>query len=367
VRDIPNGPVVPPTASAGPAGSVAPIAGVPDYYVTLHPANPGAQPGLVIGDTFSGARLATIAPPRGGSFVGVAGAADDRTFVVSTMPVDPTVQPSLPVTWYLLRIAPGGTPGYRLTRLAIPDMKSWAVQAIALSGSGKQLAMTLLPAARHLDPGGWELRTYSVATGKLVGSWSLGGSAMLAYSYAFPGAQDGPLGWADGDRAIAFQYFDTIGTESARLLDVAARSGDLIADSQVIWSTLMGGPGHPVAYRCYPETPRVAADGKSVLCSTGPVGAKQGRSRVTLEWLASATTGPEVPRVLYKVTVDVPFGIQLVSGVSWAGTSGGPVIAFWSDHPWASSDTHFGVIRHGQFLPLPPVPIALREQPAVAW
>jgi hypothetical protein len=304
----------------------------------------------------------------------VTGAADDRTFVVSTMPVDPTVQPSLPVAWYLLRIAPGGAPGYRLTRLAIPDMKSWAVEAIAVSGSGNELAMTLLPAARHLDPGGWELRTYSVATGKLLGSWSLSGSATLSASVAFPGDQDQPLGWADGDRAVAFQYFDTIGTkasvlrESARLLDVAARSGDLIADSQIIWSTLMTGGGQPVAHQCYPGTPRVTADGKSVLCSTGPVGAKQGRSRVTLEWLASATTGPEVPRVLYEVIVDVPFGIQTVSGVSWAGTSGGPVIAFWSDSPGVSSDTHFGVIRHGQFLPLPPVPIALHpEQPAVAW
>jgi hypothetical protein len=379
VRAIPNGPVVPPTASAGPAGPVAPIAGVPEYYVTLHPANPVAQSGLVIGDTFSGARLATIAPPRGDGFVGVTGAADDRTFVVSTMPANWGVEPP-PVTWYLLRIAPGGTPGYRLTRLAIPDMKSWAAPAIALSGSGKQLAMTLLPVKPPSSggpfPGGWELRTYSVATGKLLGSWSVSGPAARSGGFAFPGDQDQPLGWADGDRAVVFQYFDTIGAkasvlrESERLLDVAARSGDLIADSQVIWSTLMTGGGQAVAHRCYPGTPpRVTADGKSVLCGTGPVGAKQGRSRVTLEWLASATTGPEVPRVLYRVTVDVPSGYGTVTSVSWAGTSGGPVIAFWSDHRGSSSDTHFGVIRHGQFLPLPPVPIApyWGELPAVAW
>ena len=375
VRDIPNGPVVPRVASAGPAGPVAPIAGVPGYYVTLYQANPGARPGLVIGDTFTGARLATIAPPRGGRFVGVTGAADDRTFVVSTMPVDATAQPSLPVTWYLLRIAPGGTPGYRLTRLAIPDMRSWAVEAIALSGSGNELAMTLLPAARHLNPGGWELRTYSVATGKPLGSWSLTGSTTLSPSAIFPGNQDLPLSWADGDRAVVFQAFDAIGTkhqatqESERQLDVATGSGGLIADSEVIWATLITGGGQPVAHRCYQSSPRVTPDGKTVLCVTGPVGAKLGHSRVTLEWLASAITGLAVPHVLYKVSANVTFGYRTVSAVLWAGKAGGPVIAFWSGHPGGPpSDTHFGVISHGQFLPLPYVPVAsYGGWPAVAW
>ena len=53
---------------------------------------------------------------------------------------------------------------------------------------------------------------------------------------------------------------------------------------------------------------------------------------MTLEWLASATTGLAVPYVLYKVSANVPFGHQTVSAVLWAGTSGGPVIAFWSGH-----------------------------------
>lgn len=55
--------------------------GVPAYYAAM------AATGLVIGDTITGARLATLPPPRGTSFVGVTAAADDRTFVVSTVPV----------------------------------------------------------------------------------------------------------------------------------------------------------------------------------------------------------------------------------------------------------------------------------------
>lgn len=371
VRGIQNGPVVPPAASSSP-GAVAPIAGVPEYYVTLHQANPSAPSGLVIGDTFSGARLAAIAPPRGSAFAGVTGAADDRTFVVSTMPVYKGLQLSLPVTWYLLRIAPGGTPGYRLTRLAIPDMEGWAVQAIALSGSGDELAMTLLPAARHLHPGGWELRTYSVATGKLLGSWSLRGTATLSTGTVFPGAQDQPLSWVDGDRAVAFQAFDPIGAKSAqeseRLLDVAAGSGDLIVDSQVIWATLITSGDQPMAHRCYPSSPRVTPDGKTVLCVSGPVGATSGRGHVTLEWLTIPTTGVSVPRVLYEVAVDVFSGSLTVSAVLWAANPGGPLIAFWSGHPGTPSGTHFGVVSHGQFHPLPAVPIApYGEAPAVAW
>jgi hypothetical protein len=79
VRDIPNRRAVPP---AGPA----PAADVPPYNVALQQTGKSlsSPEGLVVGDTFTGARLATIPPPRGSTFAGVTGAADDRTFVVDT-------------------------------------------------------------------------------------------------------------------------------------------------------------------------------------------------------------------------------------------------------------------------------------------
>jgi hypothetical protein len=74
------------------------------------------------------------------------------------------------------------------------------------------------------------------------------------------------LSWVDGDHAVAFQAFDLIGTkstqESERLLDVAAGSGDLIADSQVIWATLITND-QPMAHRCYQMSPRLTPDGRA--------------------------------------------------------------------------------------------------------
>ena len=290
VRDMPDGPVEPPTASSAPAsptGPVAPIAGVPQYYVTQGEPAPGTDSWkLVIGDTFTGKRLATIAPPRGTSWGSMTGAADDRTFVVSNIPTGDYAHGGVPVTWYLLRVTPGQNPGYRLTRLAIPDMKTWCVEAIGLSESGKELAMTLAPVPTSSDPNPalWVLRTYSVATGKLVGNWSVNGTTSLDVGITVPGIESPTLKWVNGDRAIAFYtYNGTSDTspaipESVRLLNVTGGSGNLIADSTFIWSTkvavsaLGDADTVPLAGRCLwigdgSTLPQVTTDGKTVECS----------------------------------------------------------------------------------------------------
>lgn len=345
---------------------------VPRYYVAVHQL--GKSPladGLVIGDTLTGARLATIAAARGSRFVGVTGAADDRTFVVSTMPVPHGVKPKLTVTWYLLRIQPGSTPDYRLTRLAIPDMRSWGVQGIALSPSGRELAMALFPAN-----GGdrWVLRTYSVATGKLLRSWSTGNSVTLGVAVAIPGMQNLPLSWADGDRAVVFQTFgvsreSVLGRESERTIDVTTRSGNLIADSRVVWST----PDGTGAHGCELASPRLTADGKTVVCAATPVlGGKQGDRHVTLAWLAYSTSAPAVPRVLYKVTVGAPNTYGNLSGILWSSASGRTLIVEWAvARSISPSAEHFGVVSHGRFRRLPAIPSSLPGYPgawtALAW
>jgi hypothetical protein len=107
-------------ASPGTGTSAVPgaggFAGVPPYYVTLPafgwyayaPATPQATAaGLVIGETATGKRLATVPPPHGMTFNVVTGAADDRTFVVgatSYQPGEKTVSTIWSETWYLLRI-----------------------------------------------------------------------------------------------------------------------------------------------------------------------------------------------------------------------------------------------------------------------
>lgn len=301
------------------------------------------------------------------------GASDDRTFVVSTMQVAVIGdKPSRPVTWYLLRIEPGGTPGYRLTRLAIPDMRSWGVQAIALSGSGRELAMTLFPATGKAR---WVVRIYSVATGKLLRTWSsASGQTSLGLSVTVPGLQGQQLSWADGDRAVVFPTFGiqqgaaaSTTRESLRLLDVTAGSGNLLGDSRVIWSTpTTSGANAPPG--CLADSPRLTADGTTVVCVTGPVNGKQGDPHVTLAWLAYSTSSARVPRVLYKVTVDAPSSDASLPSVLWSDASGSTLIAEWSvARSITASAVRFGVVSQGRFRPLPPVPTSLGGLPVIAW
>jgi len=350
VRDIPNGRAIPQGTAAS---------SVPPYYAAID-SQPGTSPStsrLVIGDTLTGARLATIAPPRGRWFAGVTGASDDRTFVVSTRLDAGNGSTTLAVTWYLLRIAPGGTPAYRLTRLAIPDMGSWGVQTIALSGSGRQLAMTVFPPKQEPGRQDWGLRIYSVATGKLLRAWSANDWTYLSLV---------TLSWVDGDRAVAFPTFEVPkGTaastirESERLIEVTAPGGDLLAHSRVIWSTQTTAGAYAPA-RCLGGA-RVTADGKTVVCVTGPVGSTTpGNGQVTLEWLTYLTSAPTVPRVLYKVTVDAPSSDTDVSGVLWSDPSGSTFIIEWAvARSITASTVHFGVVSHGQFRPLPSLPVSV--------
>jgi hypothetical protein len=368
VRGIPNGRVAtprPPVAGAG----------VPPYYVAVTgptgwyayaplSASASASPPsvLVIGETLTGKQLATIAPPRGSWYVGVTGAADDRTFVVSTMHMSSSGSPALAVTWYLLEIAPGG--GYALAKLAIPDMRSWGVEAIGLSGSGRELAMSLVRAKREAGTPGFELRIYSVATGKLLRAWSTNDQSVLGDGVTVPGSQAHALFWADGDRAVVFPALVRVvghgmkvisERQTERRIDVTAGSGDLIANSRLIWS-LPAGAGD--SRRCDPVGASVTADGKTVLCTTGPISSgTRAHGRVTLAWLAYSTAAPSVPRVLYKVTVDAPSSDASLADILWSDAAGSTLIVDWSVARSLSASTlHYGVVSQGRFRALPAVP-----------
>ena len=225
--------------------------GVPRYYAALIPQPPqGFQNKLAVGDTFTGARLATLTPARGNSFAAVTAAADDRTFVVATQPIatgapDNRVPPR---TWYLLRIAPGTSSQVRLTRLPIPDLKGDDVLAVALSGSGRELAVGFIPNYATSPKSPVQLRIYSVTTGKLERAWStsdqtvFGGPGRASIGSVTTTA----LTWVDDDRALAFPTISTASNprkhedvthETMRLLDMSADGSDLIAASRVIWST----------------------------------------------------------------------------------------------------------------------------------
>ena len=211
IRDIPNGRVAPPTRP------VPAVDGVPAYYAGLAKTSDAetSPEQIVVGDTVTGKRLATVAPPAGTTFAGITGAADDRTFVVDTQPgsLDPESEPWQPRTWYLLRIDPGSAHPARLTPLPVPGTAAGTnVMGIALSPDGTELAVGLQPDGLN-DPGApTYLRVYSVASGAALHSWFStatpdgSGEPQLFAGTKYAGADSNlALAWV-GQRGLAFGY-----------------------------------------------------------------------------------------------------------------------------------------------------------------
>jgi hypothetical protein len=361
IRDLPNGRVVPP------AGQASAVASVPKYYVALHldGTKPTAPQGLLVGDTFTGARLATRPAPRGSTFLAVTGAADDRTFVLDAVRLPLGDGPRSPM-WYLLRVTPGASSPVRLTRLPIPALPAWPVTALALSPSGRELAVTLIRQATTM------LRIYSVATGKLLRAWSTSDRSAMGTAVPLFSPSNNALSWVDGDHALAFSTSEahrdpkantTTTYLSVRTLDVTAAGDDLIAASRAVWSkeTTIASSATTYPLGCpWGPMPPLTADGKTVLCvsNTGsptPIG-KQ-RARWALAWLAYSTSAPKAARIQYKVVRNAPISSAFGLDTRWSDASGGTLIVDWGIGGVQSPlPLRFGVVSQGRFTPLPSPP-----------
>jgi hypothetical protein len=377
IKDLPNGRVVPPIA---PASSSA--AGVPAYYAAPEIlCRTCESTRLVVGDTFTGAKLATFSPPRGTVFEAVSAAADDRTFVADTVGY-PSSAAGQRVTWYLLKITPGAQEPARLTRLRIPNTPSSSlVGAIALSPSGSELAVTYR--LRRATPPTAELRIYSVATGKLLNSWSIttGNAVLSAFDFEPYTASNNLLSWVDGGRAVSFPSVTYALTPAptrfpvdvaVRAVNVSARGGELIRDSRVVWSAQFSETNASCADGY--NMPLLAADGKTVVCAEGDnlsagVDPSGKREAFPLAWLAYQTSQPTAARTLYATTAYTTGTYPgCLTSVQWADPAGTTLIVAWSAKSTRSSSVRFGVISHGRFTPLPTPPgITVASPPDIAW
>jgi hypothetical protein len=392
VKDLPSGSAPHPTVPTYPS-----TAGVPTYYVApqIFCRKEKCDPiSMVVGNTLTGARLATLSPPPGATFAAVSAAADDRTFVTDTVGFPLSTKAPQHVTWYLITIAPGSSTPVRRTRLLIPAGPTGAyVQSIALSASGRELAVTYHLGSR--SPGTTVLRTYSIITGRLLHSWSTNADVQLgAFGYIGNAQVNNVLSWVNGDRAVtftttAFLSQATGGSEpqstDVRVLDVNARGDDLLADSRVVWSI----PDHPVKTTtptsCGQESvPSLAANGKTVLCTSltsTPTGTgKKARYLWRMTWITFQTSDPTVIHTAYTATANEGADqAGITGGVLWADPSGSTMIIVWSEGVTDSGATvekipHFGILSHGRLsqLPLPSIgPLAqstlLDLSPTIAW
>ena len=379
VRDIPHG-ASPNRASPNervflPSRPATAASGVPRYYVATIIERVGSDVfDLIVNDTFTGARLATVKPPPGSSFGYVTAAADDRTFVV-------TAGHSM----WLLRLAPGTSHPARLTRLRIPDLGIGTFWALSLSSSGRELAMGFSQTMSSPT----QLRIYSVTTGKLERAWSTPDKTVFGSGrWEFWGAATTALTWVDDDRALALSTQSIsndrskeVTVDSLRLLDMSAGGSDLIADSRVIWSAVSVdnqaiGSSQP---DCASVTgnPMLTAEGKTVVCgaatNTPPTykGRLPGPVRWTLAWLAYSMSAPTAARTAARLSVNGSLSNPAWVDLVWTNSSGSTLIGVWGGGsypgpPPPADRSHWGVITDGQFLPLPTVP-DMAYLASIAW
>jgi hypothetical protein len=346
-----------PSASGAPTrgASAGSHTGVPPYYVAV--ANSSLT---VVRATWTGATLARITMRT--PVVGVAGAADGRTFVLDEQrsiiggSVTWVGQP----TFYLLRLTPSGTEE-SLTRLAVPAIPNGTVvSGLALSPDGSKLAVDVnsdsWPTARLT-----EIMTYTLATGAFR-SWTMSGVTNADAPSGFTGSGvDGAqsISWTADSRTLAFgvQNASYVGV---RLLDTAAGGTDLIADSRLAVIERNSDPGRSLRNAAPPyyfvsciTDAMISMDGSAIVC-----GYSTSVGNTTTMGFAQYSTGTgKMNHVVGLVHFEgkAPIGISLY----WVNSTG--KIAIGTSE--TSGGGRVGVMNGDTFTPLPGV----TGFEAIAW
>jgi hypothetical protein len=376
IRAIPNGssrlPVSPPPASSG----------VPRYYMALPEADGFTRSATqaVVGDTFTGRRLATLHAPAGEEFVSVTAGADDQTFVLGTRsgPKKGSVIENDATRWYLVWLTSGAkvTATMRELPVRVPE----TVLATALSPDDTRLAV--LSASGGLESPGTKptpvslrLRIYSAVTGAPLHEWS--GTVPYQSVSFFP-----LVTWTGDGQQVTFDLNGSPRLE-VRMLPADDPGHGLLTDSRLAWSVPEPSTYYPT--REHPFTcgtwdapdPLVTTDGKTVVCGASSIFAKStvnpaGGQCGGLAWSSggiveySAATGKPT-RTLYRSESNcLPVSGMGPVAPLWASDSGDTVLGYFN----FGNHIRFGVIRQGTFTPLP-TPPALSglsaDLTAIAW
>jgi hypothetical protein len=394
LRIIPNGPVVPPTTPTATSDAV------PAYYAELvqEPGGENNPDEIQVRETLTGYLVATVNPPPGATFAGVAGAADNRTFVVDTQPGaiqssnGPADQSVLPRTWYLLRLSPGSARPASLTRLAIPPSPlGTGVDGIALSPDGTRLAVAFQTPGRGMTPGGnpapngtVTLRVYSVRTGALLRSWS---APPRPDEYIFTpadGQSDSNLSltWIDDGTALAFGELTLKpglsndgalpppqGLTSEAILEqpYATPSGATLLAAHVALTFPGQTGGKPASLQCGEAATSdlvFTADGQLICEGTGlsrqPGQIGYGSCAPGTPWYLFGLleyTASAPARVLRQYTANCAGQSAILP--MWTSPSGSTQLVLLNlEDSVTDSRLTFGVVRNGEFTALP-VPAAL--------
>jgi hypothetical protein len=227
-----------------------------------------------------------------------------------------------PVAWYLLRIRPGSKEAARLTRLSIPGQPGGTqVSGIALSPNGSELAVMYQRGVWVYSgkEGPLTLSVYSVSTGQALRTWTQQTNGPAGYGWYWGRYSNSSITWLADGRTIAFTDGNLSGENGPplgaafsgvkiRTLDLARPSGDLLAQSKVVFTS----SNH------WCSTLQLAPDGKSVFCGSYGGSTAKASSAYDPEILQySVATGKS--RLVYRLKGAYNLGL---ANVLWMNSSG---------------------------------------------
>jgi hypothetical protein len=150
-------------------------------------------------------------------------------------------------------------------------------------------------------------------------------------------------------------------TGTVRELNVAGpTSGNLMADSTVIWSGKLTPNGQYGCFAVQYWPPLISADTRTVSCTNYEETPTSREVNFDVDPLPAGTAAGIKPRFDYQVTMPLPTKPTILrtvgnDGVLWVSPSGDTLIGAWSfgsSSPDDASAQHVGVISDGKFTPL---------------
>jgi hypothetical protein len=333
------------TAAAGP---VATPGLVPPYYVALQHSSYASVRATATGAVLD--KIRTSVP-----FVGVAGAADDRTFVLDAQ--SSIVASS--VTWvgqpafYLLRLTAAGREE-SLTKIVFPAVpKGATVTGLALTADGGELAVEVNangPSSSALQ----EIIVADLATGR-VRTWSATGSYDSQDPFGFTGSGvngSESISWTADGKTLAYDWENASRQQGVRLLDALTSGGSLIADSRLAVSVSIFPPRRPTEENPVSECWTnwiITPDGSLVACgysTTFEVGSHKS-PRTTMGTVLYSTRTGKIARVtgVFTFAGQAPIGLSLW----WVGPDAKSLIT----RVGTPTGGKVGVVRGETFTPLP--------------
>jgi hypothetical protein len=320
---------------------------VPRYYLDLTG---------VIRDRITGAVITTIRLPRPYRAIdAIAGAADDRTFVVAAQ-TEKGYGP-YPVRLFLARFNPADGSA-TVSALPIPAIgPAPLLTGLALSPDGRQLATAVLNGPDRNDS---LVSVYSLTGGRTLGpvkSWQ--GSGTIGLSPY----DSGSISWSGGGTlAINWEAARSsnlqLPTEAVLLLDTTAPSGGLLAHSRFLLNSEPADPADPGLAGDGLLTP----DGTKVVAVTTTIRPiRAGQHLAPRLWTEieefSAQTGDPVGYV-HRITASSPD-----ETLEWTNSTGSALVV--AAPPRAGRPAVFGVLIGNRFYSIPGAPTPV-PSPSIA-